>query len=78
VRVRASENVDGADAGSERYAGTVESRRFMGEYQEVACRVESGNGTLSITAYTPTHASLEPGRRVVVWWPRENVLYFEE
>lgn len=71
------------------FQGTVERTRFLGEYQEVVCRLSGDavmRGTASsapseeeyvITAYAPAHLALGAGETVVAACPEARLLHFD-
>ncbi len=75
------------------YNGVVERRRFLGEYQEILCRltgdavatgdgrngdaVAADTGPRRLIAYAPAHLSFGPGDPVVAACPESRLMRFE-
>jgi iron(III) transport system ATP-binding protein len=63
------------------YQGVVEQQRFLGEYQEIICRITGDTLTSAprrLTAYAPAHLSLGEGDQVVAACPESRLLQFQE
>jgi ABC-type Fe3+/spermidine/putrescine transport system ATPase subunit len=63
------------------YQAVVEQQRFLGEYQEIVCRIpgqELASGPLRVTAYAPPHLNLGEGDPVVAACPESRLLQFRE
>ena len=63
------------------YQGVVEEQRFLGEYQEIICRITGTSLTPAprrLTAYAPPHLSFGEGDQIVAACPESRLLQFQD